>query len=295
MTLSQKQLKERMHYIGSSDAKIIASADMVKWRDLIDEKASAIPKVFPKAIQNKMNAGSFMEPYVLDEFTIISGIEIDSFQLGRSRVETINGLDVPIHSTYDALQVGGDRVPIEAKCHWGMSSIEDLCDWYSAQCQHHIFSADTDYCYLVAFFGLNAQVQYRKIKRDQEYIDLYLHNAHKFWNWYENDIEPKEAVDALMPAEWTDMFSMSVTELEGYDSRLESEINLNAQSIRNERLAKEDAEKAKIELRHLIPDKCRKLTAELTGNLKGYTMDIIRMKGRESSIYIKKQKMKEAS
>jgi len=289
MALSQKQLEERRYFIGSSDAKIIASADLEKWHQLIEEKHNATSKVFPKSTQRRMDAGSFLEPAVLDWFEEDAKIEVGSYQCGRTRVHKKGNLSVPIHSTYDALTKADPFIPVEAKCHFGMWDMDKIADMYSAQLQHHIYTGMTDHCWLTVFFGLNANTQYRKINRDQEYIDAYLHNAIQWWNWYEFGVEPKGAED-LMPANWTEMFTMEMSDLESFDANLDKEVVLNAQSIISEKEAKADAEKAKIELRHLMPRNCRQMTHRLGGNLKGYKLTMTRTKGREPSIKINQLK-----
>lgn len=289
MTLSQKQLEERKYFIGSSDAKIIASADLEKWYELIEEKHNATSKVFPKATQRRMDAGTYMEGFVLDCFEEDAKIKIGSYQCGRTNVYKKNNIAVPIHSTYDALTKDEPFVPVEAKCHFGMFDMDKVADMYSAQLQHHIFTGMTDHCWLTVFFGLNAQTQYRRINRDQEYIDAYLHNALQWWNWYEFGVEPKGAED-LMPAQWTDMYTMELSDLEQFDANLSREVDSNCQSILKEKEAKHDADYAKVELRHLMPKLCRQITHELGGNLKGYKLTMTRTKGREPSIKINQLK-----
>ena len=289
MALSQKQLEERKYFIGSSDAKIIASADLEKWHELIEEKHNATPKVFPKASQRKMDAGTYMEGFVLDCFEEDAKMEIGSYQCGRTNVYKKGNLAVPIHSTYDALTKAEPFIPVEAKCHFGFWDMDKLADVYSAKLQHHIFTGMTDHCWLTVFFGLNATVQYRKINRDQEYIDAYLHNALQWWNWYEFGVEPKGAED-LMPAQWTDMYTMELSDLEQFDANLSREVDSNCQSILKEKEAKHDADYAKVELRHLMPKLCRQITHKLGGNLKGYKLTMTRTKGREPSIKINQLK-----
>jgi len=289
MALSQKQLDERKYYIGSSEAKIIASADLEKWHELIEEKHNATSKVFPKTTQRRMDAGTFLEPAVLEWFEEDAKIEVGSYQCGRTRVHKKGNLSVPIHSTYDALTKSDPFIPVEAKCHFGMWDMDKIADMYSAQLQHHIYTGMSDHCWLTVFFGLNATTQYRKINRDQEYIDAYLHNAIQWWNWYEFGVEPKGAED-LMPANWTEMFTMEMSDLESFDANLDKEVVLNAQSIISEKEAKADADKAKIELRHLMPRNCRQMTHRLGGNLKGYKLTMTRTKGREPSIKINQLK-----
>ncbi|BAQ86993.1 putative nuclease [uncultured Mediterranean phage uvMED] len=289
MALSQKQLDQRKYYIGSSEAKIIASADLEKWHELIEEKHNATSKVFPKSTQRRMDAGSFLEPAVLDWFEEDAKIEVGSYQCGRTRVHKKGNLSVPIHSTYDALTKADPFIPVEAKCHFGMWDMDKIADLYSAQLQHHIFTGMSDYCWLTVFFGLNATTQYRKINRDQEYIDAYLHNALQWWNWYEFGVEPKGAED-IMPAQWTDMYTMDLSELEQFDAVVGREVDSNCQSILKEKEAKHDADWAKVELRHLMPKLCRQMKHKLGGNLKGYQLTMTRTKGREPSIKINQLK-----
>ena len=292
MGLTKKQLEARRNFIGSSEAKIIASADLEKWHELILQKKAAEPIVFNRTIQRKMDWGSYSESFVLDEWSTDSDIEIGSFQLGRDRIHESKGVKVPIHSTYDALTVEEPWNPVEAKCHFGMMNIDDIADMYSPQCQHHIYTSMTQGCYLAVLFGLNARLEWRWIRKDEEWISAYLHNAKQFWQWYTDGIEPK-GYEPMMSPDWTNFYTMELDDLESWDETLNKQVSMNVQSVLTEKEAKEDANKAKIELRHLMPRNCRKMTHELDGNLKGHKLEMIRIKGREPSIKITKTKQPE--
>ena len=297
MALTQKQLDERKYYIGSSEAEIISSGNLARWKELIETKHNATSLDFNRSTQLKMDAGSFMEPFVLEQYEEVSGSTVYNYQFGKTRVAEFDlggpyKFQVPIHSTYDALTnspASDVNIPVEAKCHWGMMKMDEICDMYAAQCQHHIYTADTGYCFLTVFFGLGARVEYRKILRDQSFIDAYLQNAKQWWNWYEYGIKPKGAEELDMP-DWTDTYTMQLSELEQFDSQLAKEVDFNCQSVIAEKQAKNDADFAKLELRNLMPKKCRKMTHELGGNLKGNILTMTRTKGREPSIKISTKK-----
>ena len=99
MVLSKAELQERKHYIGSSEAKIIAGGNLEEWRKLIEEKRGNIEKVFPKATRYKMDLGSYLETFIIDTFVNVTGINVDTRGMGK----TILAENIPMHSTFDGL------------------------------------------------------------------------------------------------------------------------------------------------------------------------------------------------
>ena len=174
MALSQKQLSERKNFIGSSEAKIIANGSFEDWAKLISEKKGEQQRLVSKQLQFLFDTGNYMEAFVLDQFENVSNLKANQRNSGR----TVDHMGTPVHSTYDAIASDGN--PIEAKTHFGFMSMEDLCDLYAPQCQHHMHTSSKDSCYVVAFFGVHCRLEYRMIKRDNAWLDMYLEQCNKF-------------------------------------------------------------------------------------------------------------------
>ena len=66
--LTEAQLKERATYIGSSDAKVIASGDIEEWQTLAAQKRGEETWRPSKQVQLMMDAGSHMESFILKKW-----------------------------------------------------------------------------------------------------------------------------------------------------------------------------------------------------------------------------------
>lgn len=284
MALSQKQLSERKNFIGSSEAKIIANGSFEDWAKLISEKKGEQQRLVSKQLQFLFDTGNYMEAFVLDQFENVSNLKANQRNSGR----TVDHMGAPIHSTYDAIASDGN--PIEAKTHFGFMSMEDLCDLYAPQCQHHMHTSSKDSCYVVAFFGVHCRFEYRMIKRDNAWLDMYLEQCNKFWNWYINDVMPLD-FELLPPVDWTDQITINMNQLESWDLSMQSQMNLNAQDIIEATKANKISDLAKAEIKHYIPANCRKMVLDLSGNLEGDKIIVSRSK--TNTITLKHQTKKE--
>ena len=284
MALSQKQLSERKNFIGSSEAKIIANGSFSDWAKLISEKKGEQERLVTKQLQFLFDTGNYMEPFVLDNFQKISSLKVNQRNSGR----TVDYRGAPIHSTYDGIASDGN--PVEAKTHFGYMSMEELCDFYAPQCQHHMHTKGKDNCYLVAFFGLHCRMEFRQIKRDEAWLEMYLDQCKRFWDWYSTDKMP-DGFEMLPPVDWTDQITINMRDLPCWDSKMQSEMNLNAQDIIESTKANKIADVAKLEIKHYLPTNCRKMVLDLSGNLEGDKIIVSRSK--TDTITLKHQPKKE--
>jgi hypothetical protein len=271
MVLTQKQLSERKNFIGSSEAKIIADGSYDAWAKLISEKKGEQKRLFTKQTQFLMDTGSYLESYILDTFASTAKIKIGMRGSGR----TLDYHNVPIHSTYDA--VASDGIPVEAKFHSGFMSMDEICDLYSPQCQHHMHTSAKDYCYVAVLFGVHCRFEYRRVERDHSWLNMYLDQCKQFWNWYTKDIVP-DSFSILPPVDWTDQITINMSDLECWDSQMQADMNLHAQDIIEASKATKIADKAKSEIKHYLPHNCRKMVLDLSGNLNGDKIVVTRSK-----------------
>lgn len=154
MSLTEAQLKERATYIGSSDAKAIASGDIAQWTTLARQKSGEEVWKPNKQTQLLMDTGSYLEPYIIDKWA-----EQNSRQVNfRGGGKTILINNVPIHSTFDG-RVVGDNAPLEIKAHFGFKDIDELAEYYAPQCQHHMIVSGANRCYFVALFGVRCRIE----------------------------------------------------------------------------------------------------------------------------------------
>ena len=98
-----------------------------------------------------------------------------------------------------------------------------------------------------------------------------------FWNWYQNNEMPDE-FKVLPPVDWTDQISINMKDLECWDRQMQSEMNLHAQDIIEANKANKIAETAKVSIKHYLPDNCRKMVLDLSGNLEGDKIIVTRSK-----------------
>ena len=69
--LTEAQIKERATYIGSSDAKVIASGDIAQWVTLIKQKLGEEVWKPNKQTQLMLDAGSHMESFIIDQWSAL--------------------------------------------------------------------------------------------------------------------------------------------------------------------------------------------------------------------------------
>lgn len=269
MALTEAQIKERATYIGSSDAKFIVEANYGEWEKLVKQKRGEDIFKPTKQVQLLMDTGSYLEPYIIDKWAEQEGRQVNF----RGGGKTILVNNVPIHSTFDG-RVVGDNAPLEIKAHFGFKDMDELCDFYAPQCQHHMIVSGANRCYFAVFFGVRCRIEWRMLQKDERWCEDYLANCKSFWSYYQG-WTPHDPI-AMPPADYSDMFVMNVRDLDGWDDEDEHTFGFQAQHIIDSKQVIKVAEEAKDKFKELIPDKCRRLDYDLTGNLKGHKIRITR-------------------
>lgn len=267
--LTQAQLKERATYIGSSDAKVIASGDIAQWAELARLKLGEEWKP-NKQIQLMLDAGNHLEPFVIDQWAESNGRQVNF----RGGGKTIVKKEIPLHSTFDG-RVVGDNAPLEIKAHFGFKDIDELADYYAAQCQHHMIVSGSDRCYFVAFFGLRCRIEWRMLKKDDSWCDMYLENCKRFWDFYENSAQVEHDYP-LPPVDHSDMYVMNMRDLEGWTEDDDHLFGFQAQHIIDAKKAIEVSDQCKNAFKSKIPTDCRRMDYDLGGNLKGHKIRVTR-------------------
>ena len=268
--LTEAQLKERATYIGSSDAKTIASGDIAQWVTLARQKSGIEVWKPNKQTQFLMDTGSYLEPYIIDKWAEQEKRQVN-FR-GGGKTILIDG--IPMHSTFDG-RVVGDNAPLEIKAHFGFKDMDELCDYYAAQCQHHMLVSQSDRCYLVALFGVRCRIEWRLLYKDKSWCSMYMDQCASFWDVYQKGQENFNA-SILPPVDHSDMIVMNVKDLDGWCDEDNHMFGFEAQHIIDSKKVAKIAEEAKDKFKKLMPDNCRRLDYDLDGNLKGHKIRITR-------------------
>ncbi|MAR67959.1 MAG: hypothetical protein CL833_11990 [Crocinitomicaceae bacterium] len=267
--LTEAQLKERATYIGSSDAKVIASGDIDEWQTLAAQKRGEETWRPSKQVQLMMDAGSHMESFILKKWEEQEAANVCMVGAGKT---TLIGT-IPLHSTFDAC-ITGSLIPVEIKTHFGFKDMDELCELYAPQCQHHMLVANNNLCYLVALFGVRCRLEWRLIKADHAWQDDYVEQCKKFWDMYQNRTEQTPL--ALPPVEYSDMFVMNMRDLPDWSEEVDSSMRILSASIIEAKEAVSFSDQAKNAFKSRMPEKCRRMDYDIGGNLKGHKIRVTR-------------------
>lgn len=267
--LTEAQIKERATYIGSSDASTIVKANYDDWEKLVLQKTGEEVWKPNKQTQLMMDAGSHMESFIIDQWA-----EREKRQVNfRGGGKTILINNVPMHSTFDG-RVVGDNAPLEIKTHFGFKDMEELCELYAPQCQHHMLVAGSDRCYLVALFGVRCRLEWRMINKDERWCEDYIANCESFWAYYQG-WTPHDPI-AMPPVDYSDMFTMDMKDLPDWSDEDDHLFGFQAQHIMDAKQAVAVGDEAKSMFKAKMPEKCRRMDYALSGNMKGHKIRVTR-------------------
>lgn len=267
--LTEAQIKERATYIGSSDASTIVKANYDDWEKLVLQKTGEEVWKPNKQTQLMMDTGSYMESFIIDQWA-----EREKRQVNfRGGGKTILINNVPMHSTFDG-RVVGDNAPLEIKTHFGFKDMEELCELYAPQCQHHMLVAGSDRCYLVALFGVRCRLEWRMINKDERWCEDYIANCESFWAYYQG-WTPHDPI-AMPPVDYSDMFTMDMKDLPNWSDEDDHLFGFQAQHIMDAKQAVTVGDEAKSMFKAKIPEKCRRMDYDLSGNMKGHKIRVTR-------------------
>lgn len=268
--LTEAQLKERSTYIGSSDAKVIASGDIAQWNTLAKRKSGDDVWKPNKQTQLLMDTGSYLEPYIIDKWAEDNKRQVNF----RGGGKTILIDSVPMHSTFDG-RVVGDNAPLEIKAHFQFKDIDELAEYYAPQCQHHMIVSGTDRCYFVAFFGVRCRMEWRMLTKDESWCDMYLEQCKGFWDFYKNGVV-NDACLAMPPVDHSDMFVINMRDLDEFNDDMDHKFGFAAQNIIDAKAVVKVSDESKDMFKELMPKNCRKMEYDLGGNMKGHSIRVTR-------------------
>lgn len=195
MTTRQEWLAERMKGIGGSDAGAILGVSPWQSRyGLWSEKTGRV-KAEEMDDTEALYWGRKLEDPVAERFA-----------LSCPDVEAVTEPDpykIHYHKTYpfimgscdrQALTKDGKVVPLEIKTTAWVNPDEymeeDLPPQYYAQVQHYLLVLDAPFAYLAVLFMDKREFRYKKIERDQEFIDKLSKAEIEFWELVTGDEYP---------------------------------------------------------------------------------------------------------
>lgn len=165
--------------VGGSDAvKIVKGVreelEVLRLEKLGRSKSDDLSRVLP------VQMGSWTEP--LNRLWLTYAIDMT--------VTPGTNLTHPVHKFMRANIDGeaGDGGIVECKHVNSFSKMDDVVTRYYAQFQHNMVVSETKHCYASVFIGSD-RFEWRKIERDNAYIDSMIAAERTFWTHVEMDME----------------------------------------------------------------------------------------------------------
>lgn len=186
----------RIDYIGSSDARDIMSGN---WLELYNKKMGLIEEVDLSG-NFKVQLGIKTERFHLEWLhrqleTKFPGVYCMAFgpdQFGDTQFFMTNGSDEAILGSHpDAIltEPSGTQTLVEVKHSGTFKSLDELCDYYMPQIQHHLYVWQVDHLVFSVIRGNEPPAQIW-VERNDEYIDHYTRLCNIFWHHIESSSEP---------------------------------------------------------------------------------------------------------
>jgi putative phage-type endonuclease len=186
MTLTQEQVRERLSYIGASDAAAVLG--LSRWQTPLEIWAEKTGQVPPKDLSANLavEVGTELEDLVAKLFTKRTG----------KKVRRVN--ETKFHKTHPFLACNLDRIVegtddlLECKTASGWKAKEwegeEIPQEYVIQVMHQLMVTGRQVGWIACLIGGNADFRYKKIVRDDTAIKLMLEKEVHFWKTF---VEPK--------------------------------------------------------------------------------------------------------
>lgn len=179
----------RSEYIGSSDARAILSGD---WDKIYRKKLGLIPEdetpSFPMLlgqVTEDLHSGWTMKALV-DETKIdfdwsLTVPDTDHQHFAIYNVQA-DGFDIPIGSHPDGLlrHPSGAVFPLELKITARWKNIDEVCQFYMPQIQHHLLAWGAQNCLVSAIIGTDEPAR-AWVGASPMYHDYYIERCTAFW------------------------------------------------------------------------------------------------------------------
>lgn len=189
---------KRNEYIGSSDAMYILAGN---WLELWQLKTGRKePDDLTKNF--KVQLGVHTEPFHLDWTLNELFYDYDNYELVREENyfalhhEMVSG--VPFGSHPDALirdlNEPNKYIPVEVKHTGRFRTVDDACDFYMPQIQHHMYCIGSKYCVFSVIRG-NEEPERIWVEANDVYIRHYVSRCIEFWNYVLDDVAPAPFIE----------------------------------------------------------------------------------------------------
>lgn len=174
--LTKKQLQERKHYIGGSDAGAIAG--FCPYRSALDVYKDKTEDIIEVDKPIHMHWGTMLEPFVRAEFERIK----------ETKVAVIE--DTKIHPKHkclaaniDGMLDNGELLEIKCTTFWGRKRFENnnFPLEYICQCAHYAAIYNAPVVHLAVFIGIDQPLQLYKYERDKEFEEKLISKELDFW------------------------------------------------------------------------------------------------------------------
>jgi len=180
MTITEKQIEERKHCIGGSDAAAIICFDpMTVWVNKVhgvDQEASE-PMLLGIALETPLI--EFAEP--------ILG------KMQRNQRRQVKESTIPFYSNIDAI-VNESGEPVEAKTSgllwaaaadgWGEPDTDEVPEYVCIQAHSHMMATEREICHVVAWLPRGRGRTMFHVKRSEPLCTSILTIVERFWNDY---------------------------------------------------------------------------------------------------------------
>ncbi len=197
MPITQKQRKDRMNYLGSSDVASILGVS--RWGNAYDIWMEKTGKLSEEDEKDYQSAGNFFEDGVLKWAEGELG-PIKTQENGEALFFRAVALPIASHPDGEVILDGN---PVEGKTaglfgplveHWGEAGTDELDDRIIVQCQVHLLCMSKELCFVPAFVGGRGFVMY-KVDRDDELMEIICDKSAEFWYEHvEKDIPPPDVM-----------------------------------------------------------------------------------------------------
>ena len=201
--ITDKQRKERMNYLGSTDMAAILGVS--PWANSYDVWLEKTGKVIMNKQSESLLAGSIFERSVLDWAEQKLGPlrrDEDDGKGGRQNIE-LKCIGFPIVDHPDALVIKSGN-PVEGKTaglfgplteNYGEGE-DELPDRVIVQCHVHMLAANKEVCHVPVFLGGRGFVMYQ-VLWDEVIGNAIKDAALDFWECVENDEPPANVVPSV--------------------------------------------------------------------------------------------------
>ena len=219
MPLTAEQIKERIGYLGGSDAAAVIGLN--RWRTQLQVWAEKTGEIEPPDLSDNkyVKMGNKLEPLVCDLFTEETGLKVRrvnetiyhpkykflAANIDRKLVGEDTILEVKTTSAYKSKEWDADEMPIE----------------YIVQVMHYLAVTGYKKAYLAVLIGGN-DFRYKEIQRDEKAIAELVKKEVDFW---QNYVVPKVMPMQVSAADSDVLLGLFPTAETGTEVKLDNEVD----------------------------------------------------------------------